>query len=68
MFFFRIQGSLAECIKSIPVAKLHETLKLVIAWIEDGVYDFHALPRMMKHQLSKGCHDLILEIPSYAKG
>lgn len=49
----RLQNTHRIRIAAIPMKHLLTTLKLVVDWIKDGIYDFHTLPKAMKVPLKK---------------
>ena len=39
------------CLLSLKLPYLYSTLELFVQWIQDGIYDFHHLPLVMKKHL-----------------
>ena len=42
------------CLLSLKLPYLHSTLELFVQWVQDGIYDFHHLPLVMKKHLEDG--------------
>ena len=39
------------CLQALKLPYLYSTLELFVHWIQDGIYDFHHLPLVMKKHL-----------------
>ena len=42
------------CLLSLKLPYLYSTLELFVQWVQDGIYDFHHLPLVMKKHLEDG--------------
>jgi len=55
LLFFSLSHSGCEsqlaCLLSLKLPYLYSTLELFVHWIQDGIYDFHHLPLVMKKHL-----------------
>lgn len=61
----RLRNSHQNLIAAIPIKHLLTALAAIVEWIEDGIYDFHKLPKAMKIPLSKEDKSKVLAIPKY---
>ena len=69
LIIYRLQDSHRVRIGAIPMKNLFSTLKLVVEWINDGIYDFYTLPKAMKRPLRERDKQKILGIyKSYDQG
>ena len=69
LIIYRLQDSHRVRIGAIPMKNLFSTLKLIVEWINDGMYDFYTLPKAMKRPLRERDKQKILEMhKSYVEG
>ena len=61
----RLRNSHQNLIATIPIKHLLTALAAIVEWIEDGIYDFHKLPKAMKIPLSKEDKSKVFAIPKY---
>ena len=66
-YLYRLQASHRSRISAIPMRHLYTTLQVVVEWINDGIYDFHTLPKTMKIPLKKEDEDKLLALPKQYK-
>jgi hypothetical protein len=63
----RLQDSQQLRIADIPMRCLFTTLEIIIKWINEGIYNFHTLPKSMKCLLKKEDRNQILALHKNAK-
>ena len=65
-FFFSLSQPGCEsqlaCLLSLKLPYLYSTLEVFVQWIQDGIYDFHHLPLVMKKHLEDGDVETLQEI------
>ena len=50
------------CLLSLKLPYLYSTLELFVQWVQDGIYDFHHLPLVMKKHLGDGDEETLQKI------